>query len=287
MRFAISCLLLALLSAGICGVAHAQAQSSEAGDCSILSPIPDSEMRGFDTDRPTKSNVPYTTDCGHFQYETDLANYSYQESGGIVTETLLAPNPTLKLGVSGTVDVEINISPFEQIRVRSSRTDRVTTVSGQGDLYARVKINLWGDYGGNSALTLIPWVKAPTAASGLGNGAVEGGMIAPLAFSLPAGVTLLFDPEVDVLKDSSVSGYHANYVNLVNASRMFAGNLTVYAELWSDMNADPAGTVHEYSFDSALAWLPRPNLQLDIGVNAGLNTQTPSYQVYVGASQRF
>ena len=44
----------------------------------LLYPIPPDQMRSFSTDRPTKSNVPYTVDAGHFQYETDLANYTHQ-----------------------------------------------------------------------------------------------------------------------------------------------------------------------------------------------------------------
>jgi hypothetical protein len=52
------------------------------------------------------------------------------------------------------------------------------------------------------------------------------------------------------------------------------------------VNSDSAGTVRQYSFDTAVAWLARPNLQFDIGVNAGLNSATPSYQVYLGVSQR-
>ena len=37
----------------------------------LLNPVPPDQMRSFSTDRPTKSNVPYTVDAGHFQYETD------------------------------------------------------------------------------------------------------------------------------------------------------------------------------------------------------------------------
>lgn len=281
------CTVLACLPATVFAqAAGSQSDGSQTDDCSIFNPIPDNQMRSFSTDRPTKSNVPYTVDCGHLQYETDLVNDSYQESGGIETDVLLAPNPTVKLGVTANADLELNIAPFERIRIRGPG-GRITTVSGQGDLFARLKVNLWGDDGGSSAFALIPYIKAPTAASGVGNGAVEGGLIAPLALSLPEGVTLLINSELDALKNAEQPGHHVNYLNLINLSRTFMGNLTAYAELWSDVNSEPAGTVRQFSFDTALAWVPRPNLQLDIGVNAGLNSATPSYQVYIGASQRF
>jgi hypothetical protein len=58
-------------------------------------------------------------------------------------------------------------------------------------------------------------VKAPTSPQGIGNGATEGGIIAPCSFSLPNNLTLLFNSQVDILKDTSKGGYHtANLVNL-------------------------------------------------------------------------
>jgi hypothetical protein len=47
--------------------------------------------------------------------------------------------------------------------------------------------------------------------------------------------------------------------------------------------------VRQYSFDLGASWIsPRqPNLQLDCGVNFGLNHVTPAAQIYTGVSQRF
>ena len=63
----------------------------------LFNPVPTDQMRTFSTDRPTKSNVPYTVDAGHFQYETDLVNFTHQVSGSTRTDTLLVPNPTFKV----------------------------------------------------------------------------------------------------------------------------------------------------------------------------------------------
>ena len=54
------------------------------------------------------------------------------------------------------------------------------------------------------------------------------------------------------------------------------GKFTIYNEIWTSQNFDPAGTVQQYSYDMALVWLPRPTLQFDIGVNIGLNRNTPA-----------
>jgi hypothetical protein len=252
----------------------------------LLNPVPPDQMRSFSTDRPTKSNVPYTVDAGHFQYETDLVNFSHQVSGTTRTDTLLVPNPTFKVGVTNNADLEVNV-PFAGVHTYSTAGGPSTALWGIGDTYLRSKINLWGNDGGDTAAAIIPYVKAPSAPIGIGNGAVEGGLIGPVGFSLPNSFTLLLVPEVDVLKNSLTSDYHGNYVFDVNLSREVLKNVTAYVELWSDYNADPTATATLMSFDVALAWVFLPNTQIDVGANFGLTSATPAVQVYAGLSQRF
>jgi hypothetical protein len=57
--------------------------------------------------------------------------------------------------------------------------------------------------------------------------------------------------------------------------------------LWSDYNDDPVLKTTQLSFDTAVAWMVFPNVQLDAGVNFGLNRATPAIQLYTGISQRF
>ncbi len=250
----------------------------------LLYPTPPDQMRAFSTDRPTKSNVPFTVDAGHFQYETDLVNYTHQVSGSTRIDTLLLPNPTFKVGLTNNVDLEVNV-PFAGVHTFGSGP--ATTLWGIGDTFVRSKINLWGNDGGNTAAAVIPFVKAPSAPIGIGNGAVEGGLIGPLAVTLPYNFTLVLVPEVDVLKNVADDGRHGNYVFDVNLSREVIKNVTAYVELWSDYNADPALGVTLMSLDTAVAWVFLPNAQIDFGANFGITRATPAVQVYTGLSQRF
>jgi len=252
----------------------------------LLNPVPAEQMRSFNTDRPTKANVPYTVDAGHFQYETDLVNFTHQVIGSVHTNTIMAPNPTFKVGVTNNADLEVN-APFAGIHTFGSSTGPSSTLWGIGDTFVRAKVNLWGNDGGSSAAALIPFVKAPSAPIGIGNGAVEEGLIAPLALSLPNDFTLLLVPEIDALKNSLDNSRHGNFIFDVNLSREVIKNVTAYVELWSDYNDDPAVKTTQVSFDMALAWVVIPNVQLDVGANFGLNSVTPAVQVYTGLSQRF
>jgi hypothetical protein len=253
----------------------------------LLAPTPEDEMRSFSTDRPPKSNSPYTVDAGHFQYETELVNYSYQRTGPAQIETLMAPNPTIKVGLTNDADFEVNIAPFVSVHTFNHATAIKQDFTGNGDLFTRLKVNLLGNDGGDSAFALIPYVKFPTAPAGIGDGAVEGGVIAPLSLSLPDKFTLLFNWEADTLRDNEGPGYHSNFAALVNLSRPIVKDVTFDVELWSDFDNDPAKSTRQYSFDTAITWMIKPNLQADLGVNIGLNSATPAIQPYVGLSQRF
>jgi hypothetical protein len=252
----------------------------------LLNPVPPDQMRSFSTDRPPKANVPYTVDAGHFQYETDLVNFTHQVTGPLHTDTLLLPNPTFKVGLTNNVDFELNPS-FNGVRNFDAATGASSTFWGVGDTYVRSKINLWGNDGGDTAAALIPYVKAPSAEIGIGNGATEGGLIGPVAVSLPNSFTLLLVPEIDVLKDNADDGWHGSYVIDVNLSHELVKNVTGFVELWTDYDADPTQKATLVSFDLAVAWVFMPNVQVDFGANFGLTSATPAVQVFAGLSQRF
>jgi hypothetical protein len=250
-----------------------------------VEPGPAGSDAQFNTDRPTKANVPYTVDAGHFQYETDLVNFTHQVIGPLHTDSLFVPNPTFKVGVTNNADLEVNV-PFAGVHTFNTATAASGTQWGIGDTFVRSKINLWGNDGGDTAAAVIPYVKAPSAPIGIGNGAVEGGLIGPITFSLADSFTLLLVPEVDALKDSAGSGRHANLIFDINLSREVIKNVTAYVELWSDYNDDPVVKTTQMSFDVAVAWVFVPNAQVDFGANFGLNSATPAIQVYTGLSQR-
>ena len=61
----------------------APASSGPAADKSAYTlwhPTPRALLRELTTDRPDKTESPYTVDAGHVQIEADLVNYSYAVS---------------------------------------------------------------------------------------------------------------------------------------------------------------------------------------------------------------
>ena len=236
------------------------------------------------TDRPAKANAVCTVPAGRLQLETSLAGWSLTRAGGARTEVLTMGASSLKVGLSARSDLQLGFTPFARIAVREGGAR--TRASGFGDLVVRYKHRLTADQA-PVQLAAIPFVKLPTAASGLGNGEVEGGLALPLSFALAGPATITLGPELDLLADSDGRGRHAGLVNLVNLSAPLAPRLTVAGELWTNLNFDPARTVRQVSLDGALAYAVSSQFQLDLGANLGLTRDTPDLELYAGASVRF
>ena len=141
-----------------------------------------------------------------------------------------------------------------------------STVSGMGDVFLHLKYDTGG--AGSFALVLDPYLKLPTAASAVGNGRLEGGLVLPMGYDLGQGWSLANTPEADALANAAGNGAHANISNVVGVGRSFTDGLTLGAELWTDQNFDPAGTSSQYSFDLDAAKLIDNDTQLDCGADA-------------------
>jgi hypothetical protein len=256
--------------------AQEQLSAASQADSAALTPIC--------TDRPSKSNYACTVDAGHFQYESDLANYSSLRQGDAQTMTWLILNPTLKYGVTDTLDVEANMTALEILR--NQDTPGESTLRGVSDLYLRVKyefINLPNTL----QVAIIPYLEAPTGRAGIGERTVVGGALMPINYEPNSLLTLTLMPQANAAPNSVGTGKHLNTSEVFTLAVNLPRNFTLYTELWADWNIDPAGTIRQRSADVALAFGVTNYLQVDCGVNRGLNSATPQVQGYLGLSQKF
>ena len=267
----------------------AAAPAPDKSGYSLLDPTPDSQLRGFAPDRPPKADSAYTVDAGHFQYETDLLNYLDTNIGGATTKLYQAFDPVWKLGLTNWADFELQFNGYQNLVATDNATGAVVAKGfGFGDVFLKSKINLFGNDGGSAALAIIPYVKIPSGTLNISNGVVEAGLIAPLQVKLPQDFGLTLMTELDVLKNANDSGRHPNFVNLINLNHPVPGikNLSASIEFFSSIGTD-VNTPPIYTLDTALIYAVTDNVQLDCGVDFGLNKAAPNLQVFTGLSQRF
>src|SRR3954447_8978655 len=148
--------------------AHGAEASGDKSGYTLFNPTPRSAMREMQTDRPDVTESPFTVDAGHVQIETSF--FEYASDAGTEEWDVLPTN--IKVGVLNNVDVQFVLSPYQDIS-----PDKGPHAAGFGDAQLRVKINLWGDDGGNTALALMPYVQFPTGEKDLTVGHAEYGLI--------------------------------------------------------------------------------------------------------------
>lgn len=285
-------LLLAATSLAIpSGRAAAPAAPAPAKDgYTLFNPTPAAQLRDLSTDRPDQTESPYTVDAGHFQLEMDFVNYTRDRDtsgGGDVRSRVWSLAPVnLKLGLLNNVDLQLMLDTY----VHAKAEDRIARItekaSGFGDITTRLKVNLWGNDGGTTALGLMPFVKWPLSASSLRNGKTEGGLIVPLAVELPMGWGMGLMTELDFVRNDRNTGYDREWVNSVTFSRDLTEKIGAYVEFFT-VTGSARGFKWQGQFDLGVTYALERNVQLDAGCNFGVTKSAPDYQPFVGISFRY
>lgn len=252
----------------------------------LFRPTPVAAMREMATDRPDKTESAYTVDAGHYQFEMDLLSYTYDRSDAETVKALGIAPINLKFGLLNNVDLQLVAESYniQWTKDRGARSSE--RLSGFGDLLLRCKTNLWGNDGGPSALSVMPFVKLPTNQRNLGNGAVEGGVIFPFAMELPADWGLGAQVEVDWLQDFASTDYHPEFLSTITVSHDIVGKLGGYVELFSNVSAE-RGAKWIATFDFGFTYAVTPDVQLDAGMNIGLTSAADDLNPFIGLSMRY
>jgi hypothetical protein len=230
------------------------------------------DLREMSTDRPDTTESPQTVDAGHFQIETSF--FDYARDAGEKTWTFGQLN--IKAGVARNSDVQLVLDTWIEEEGGESR-------SGFGDVTLRWKQNLWGNDGGLTSFALMPFVTIPTGTR-VSAGEWQGGLIAPLGFTVSDRVYIGLMAEVDVVYDEDSEDYELEWLHSATLGLGLTERLGVYLEMVGIVGAD---TSYQALFDSGVTFAVTDNLILDAGVRIGLNRAAEDFGVFTGMSIRF
>jgi hypothetical protein len=257
----------------------------------LFNPTPKELMREMSTDRPDQTESAYTVDAGHYQIEMDFVNYTYDRTDAdrttdVRTETWNVAPLNVKVGLLNNVDLQVFFANYIHQRTDDRTEGTIDETSGLGDVTTRVKVNLWGNDGGTTAFAVMPFIKAPTNSAQLGNEAVEGGVIFPLAVALPGGWGMGVMTECDMVRDSVTRGYEMEFVNSITFSHDIIGKLGGYVEFFSSVSTQ-GDTGWTGMVDVGFTYPLTDNIQLDYGCNFGVTRAAEDFNPFVGISMRF
>ena len=257
---------------------------------SLFNPTPPAQLRELSTDRPDKTESPYTVDAGHYQIEMDIVSYTHDhdKSGGAntVANGYGVGVTNFKMGLSQSTDLQFVVESYLYADVKDKLTGAKADASGFGDVTVRLKHNIFGNDGGDSAFAVMPFVKLPTNTDNLGNNDVEGGLIVPYGFALTDSIGMGVMTQINANKDTDDSGYHAEFVNSVTVSTGLTDALSAYAEFFTS-RATESDRHWENTLDFGVTYGVGDNLQFDAGINIGVTDAADDYNPFVGVSYRW
>ncbi|MBU6154492.1 MAG: transporter [Bdellovibrionales bacterium] len=255
----------------------------------LFNPTPKELMRELATDRPDKTESAYSVDAGHFQFESDILIFSSEkttDNGADVSAKSFAVMATnLKLGLTNSIDFQAIITPY------ATATENVTggsseELGGFGDTTLRLKVNLFGNDGGAAALAIMPFITLPTNSGGLGHKMMEGGLIVPIAASLPADWKLGSILQWNRAKNRRDDGFHHEWISTLTLGHDLFGDLAGYAEFWNLASTEP-GSAWAVTVDFGLTYMIMKNVQLDAGMNVGVTDAADDLNPFLGVSALF
>jgi hypothetical protein len=252
----------------------------------LFNATPAALLRELSTDRPDSTESPYTVDAGHWQLESDLLarsrDHDKSDGADTITTAWLFSTLNFKIGLTNSIDIQTVVEPHTRVKISDRAEESESFLSGFGDITSRLKINLWGNDGGDTAAALMPFIKWPTARDGLGSDAFEGGLIFPVAFALPSDWSLGVMTEFDVVRNETDSGYGLAWVNTATISCEFSPQVGGYVELTS--TTAPGSDLA--TFNCGVTYALNENIQLDLGANLGLTDATEDIVLFFGLSVR-
>ena len=236
-------------------------------------------------DRPGKATSTCTVPAGRWQIETGLADWALLEDGEDRATGLAIGETTIKYGVTDRSNVEVDVSPWQRVKVSAGGVRE--SASGFGDISVLYKHWLTSA-GAPLQVSVMPYVKAPTARHSIGNGRWEAGLLLPIGYAIPrSSLSLGFTPEIDWVADSDGGGHHPAMAQVAALGWAATDRLNLSAELWGSWDWGPLGTIRQATADGSVAYLLGDDLQLDAGANFGLNRASPDVELYGGVAVRF
>jgi hypothetical protein len=231
---------------------------------------------------------PYTVNPGHFQIETYAVGYVRDRSKSENLEIWRIAPSLIRAGILDNLDVQVGVSPFTEQRTTEKATGQTQRFSGFGDVSLGTKWNLAGnDDGAAFAIAILPSVKFPTSAHGIGATEVTPSLAVPVSIELIGGWWLGVSPEAtlagNVVRNA---GTHWEFASTSYLWHVIYKSLSGYVEFSSWMSEED---LHHWwgTFDMGLTWAVTANLQLDIGVLIGMTDAAPDLNPFFGISVRF
>jgi hypothetical protein len=245
------------------------------------------ETREYCPDRPGIGTPACTMAPGEGSLEVGLGDWTLDRDREQRQDVLSVGDALLRYGIADHAEVQVGWMALGFARIRDRLTGDVEHSSGTGDVTLALRRNLAHPHGSGLSVALMPFVTVPVGREPIGAGDWSAGVLVPLSVELSNTWSFATTSEFDAAVDEDGHGRHFAFNEVVGATAQLSDAVSATAEYAVTFDRDPLDKHVEHVSGVSLAWLPRQNLQLDLGANLGLDHDADTAEVYFGVSRRF
>ena len=268
--------------------AVAQQRAADKSGYHLFNPTPRHLMRDLSADRPDVTESPITVDAGHVQVELSFLDYRRDDRNGdnIKFEAWTVGATNITFGLLNNVDLQFVFDVYTDEDTNDKSAGAASSAKGFNDIQFRLKINLWGNDGGETAFAVMPFIQLPAGSDGLSSDHVEGGLIFPFATALSDGWGLGLMAEVDWVFDEDDGEYDTEFVHTAVLGHDIMGSLGGYVEYIGIVSGD-GDSDYQALIGTGLTYALSADVVLDVGANFGLTKAAEDVNVFAGVTVRF
>lgn len=235
------------------------------------------------TDRGGQATDPCTQKPGKAMVESGV-DWTRDVSGGQRTDTLLFGDTELRIGLAEGLEAQIEWTPYGTVRTRDRATGRVTHMGGAGDVTLALKLNPGGSDG---PVAIKPYVVLPTGGSAIGQGTWSAGVLIPANIDFSDALSLGLVAEAEAAPNQSRHGRHFAYGGIAELDYVPVKDIDLLLGASAIRDDDPSGATTQVIGSLSGLWRTGEHLQLDVDALAGLNRDTPDFELLIGFSRQF
>lgn len=244
------------------------------------------EGRDLCPDRPGLGTPPCTVEPGRVVFELGLADWARQDDGAQRTDTILTGEALVRVGLTSSLEAQVGWTALGHVRERDAVLGTTRRRTHAGDVTVALRQNLHNPDGSGFSIAAMPYANLPTGGEEVGAGDWGAGLLVPIA--IDAGtVSIGLTPHVDAAVDADGDGRHFTYGTVAGLGFDLSDTVSMSTEMSVTRDRDPAGHTTEWLAGLSAGWQPQEDSQWDIGLNLGLNRDSPDFQLYAGYVRRF
>ena len=256
------------------------------GALAVVTPAFASEGRDLCPDRPGLGTPACTVEPGKPVFELGLGDWTRESDGPQRTDTILAGEALVRVGLTSSLEAQLGWTAIGHVRERDAALGTVDKRTRSGDVTLALRQNLRNPDGSGFSIAAMPYATLPTGGNGVGAGDWGAGFLLPVG--IEAGpVSIGLTPHVDAAVDGDGNGRHLAYGTVAGLGFDLSEAVSVSTEVSFTRDRDPAGHSSEWLAGVSAGWQPGDDSQWDMGVNVGLNRNSPDLQLYAGYVRRF